>query len=183
MAVAKDNFDIAIQDAENLLKHFDKLNPKSGPPPNENEVLKRAGLVMAMTAWETYVEDRLREGIAARLAEVADQKIAELVRDRLEAEIKRLNNPDYKRTSKLFADFAAVQLAEHWQWNGFDRLAVRDKLNGYLKLRGDIVHRSRVVKAGPPVPHPVNREDLKKVISFLRNLVDATEAAFVTQSN
>jgi hypothetical protein len=47
-------FTEAIKDAENLLGHFDKLNTK--PPPPENEVLKRAGLIMAMTAWETYVE-------------------------------------------------------------------------------------------------------------------------------
>lgn len=46
----------SIHDAENLLAHFDTLNTK--PPPPELEVLKRVGLIMAMTAWETYVEDR-----------------------------------------------------------------------------------------------------------------------------
>lgn len=47
----------SILDAENLLSHFNTLNTK--PPPPEIEVLKRAGLIMAMTAWETYVEDRV----------------------------------------------------------------------------------------------------------------------------
>jgi len=49
-SVAADVFAQSILDAENLLAHFNKLNTK--PPPPEIEVLKRAGLIMAMTAWE-----------------------------------------------------------------------------------------------------------------------------------
>jgi hypothetical protein len=51
---ASEVFAQSILDAESLLAHFNKLNTK--PPPPEIEVLKRAGLIMAMTAWETYVE-------------------------------------------------------------------------------------------------------------------------------
>ena len=61
MSDASDTFVQSIQDAENLLKHFNARNTK--PPPPEIEVLKRAGLIMAMTAWETYVEDRLQEAL------------------------------------------------------------------------------------------------------------------------
>jgi hypothetical protein len=46
-------FEHAIQDAVDLLNHFDALN--SQPPPPEAEVLKRAGLVMALAALESYV--------------------------------------------------------------------------------------------------------------------------------
>ena len=42
-------FDHAIQDAVDLVNHFDKLT--SQPPPPENEVLKRASLVMALAAF------------------------------------------------------------------------------------------------------------------------------------
>ena len=59
MSQAGDAFAHSIRDAENLLAHFDTLNTK--PPPPELEVLKRTGLIMAMTAWETYVEDESRE--------------------------------------------------------------------------------------------------------------------------
>ncbi len=52
MSQAAEVFALSIQDAENLLGHFNALNTK--PPPPETEVLKRAGLIMAMTAWETY---------------------------------------------------------------------------------------------------------------------------------
>lgn len=59
MSKAIQGFEYAIKDAEELLAHFDSIN--ANPPPANSEVLKRAGLVMALTAWETYVEDRLVE--------------------------------------------------------------------------------------------------------------------------
>ena len=57
-------FDETIKDAQALLSHFEKIHKES---PEDAEVLKRAGLVMAFTAWETYVEDRIREAVQARL--------------------------------------------------------------------------------------------------------------------
>src|SRR5215204_5070741 len=56
-------FEHAIQDADDLLNHFDALNKH--PPPPEIEVLKRASLVMALAALETYVEDRIVEAADA----------------------------------------------------------------------------------------------------------------------
>jgi len=54
MSRASDTFAQSILDAENLLMHFNTPNAK--PPPPELEVLNWAGLVMAMTPWETYVD-------------------------------------------------------------------------------------------------------------------------------
>lgn len=59
-------FDHAIQDAIELLDHFDALNQH--PPPPEIEVLKRAGLVMALAALETYLEDLLVETVSRSVA-------------------------------------------------------------------------------------------------------------------
>lgn len=56
-------FEHVIQDAIDLVNHFDALNTK--PPPPQIEVLKRASLVMALAALETYFEDRLIEAIEA----------------------------------------------------------------------------------------------------------------------
>jgi RiboL-PSP-HEPN len=101
MSRASETFAQSILDAENLLKHFNTLNTK--PPPPELEVLKRAGLVMAMTAWETYVEDRVTEAAAERLRAVPDPSIARFVQSKLDEEIRRLHNPtsrqDYSNLS------------------------------------------------------------------------------------
>lgn len=176
MSGASETFEQSIQDAENLLKHFSALNTK--PPPPEIEVLKRAGLIMAMTAWETYVEDRLQEASEQRLRNLRNRDIAEFVADKLAEEIRRLHNPDYHKTIELFSDYAGVDLKKSWSWNHCDLKTVKEKLGQYMKLRGDIVHRSRPISPGEPNSHPVKKVDLEKAINFLKSLVDATERSF-----
>ncbi|MGE0621464.1 MAG: HEPN domain-containing protein [Pseudomonadales bacterium] len=173
MSKASDTFAEAIMDAENLLRHFNTLNLK--PPPPELEVLKRAGLIMAMTAWETYVEDRLEEATAERLEGLTDRSIVEFVESRLAEEIKRLHNPDSGKTIRLFRDYVDVDLEICWCWNNFDFKTVRKRLDTYIRLRGDVVHRSRPAEQGAPKSHLVRKVDLEKAISFLKNLVEATE--------
>jgi len=177
MSDARNTFEQSIQDAQNLLKHFNDLNTQ--PPPPDIEVLKRAGLIMAMTAWETYVEDLLQEASAARLNLLSDPQIVKFVSKRLSVEIKRLHNPDYDKTIRLFRDFAGVDLKPYWSWSNHDLETVKQKLGQYLSLRGDIVHRSRVIDPDVPNAHPVKKVDLEKAISFLKSLVEATEKAFV----
>ena len=52
MSEARKSFETGIRDAEILLQHFDSINTR--PPPENAEVLKRAGLIIALTAWESY---------------------------------------------------------------------------------------------------------------------------------
>jgi hypothetical protein len=78
-SVASEAFEMSIQDAENLQSHFDKLNQEPLLP--ENGVLKRAGLVMAMTAWETRVEDRALEASKVRVAMLDDTALYFLITD------------------------------------------------------------------------------------------------------
>jgi len=66
MPTARETFDSSIRDAVELLDHFNAINVL--PPPPNAEVLKRAGLIMACTAWETYVEDRVQEAVQQRWA-------------------------------------------------------------------------------------------------------------------
>ena len=80
-------FDHAIQDAVDLVNHFDKLN--SQPPPPENEVLKRASLVMALAALETYFEDRLVEAVEA-VAGTGESCLAQFMRETLANDLKFL---------------------------------------------------------------------------------------------
>ncbi|MEX2495771.1 MAG: HEPN domain-containing protein [Woeseia sp.] len=175
MSEASETFLHSIGDAENLLRHFDSLNTQ--PPPPELEVLKRAGLVMAMTAWETYVEDRLQEATAWRLSALSDRSIAAFVQQSLAREIKRLHNPAARKTIQLFRNYAGVDLWNDWCWEGSEGQSVRDKLNELMQLRGEVVHRSRPIERGDPAPHPVRRDDLESAIAFLKSLVQATEKA------
>lgn len=175
MSAASEGFTQSIRDAENLLQHFDTLNRTL--PPEESEVLKRAGLIMAMTAWETYVEDRVREATEARLGAVNDKAIVQLVLDKLGDELSKFHNPTTERTIQIFLDYVGINPTSAWTWQGWDEDKVKKQLNEYLKLRGDVVHRSRKRAPGATPPHPVKRDDLERAIRFLKNLVDATESA------
>src|SRR5690348_10957065 len=126
MSRAGDGFAQSILDAENLLRHFNTLNSK--PPPPDLEVLKRAGLIMAMTAWETYVEDRVLEAAEIRLAALSDKAIATFMKSKLDDEIKRLNNPKSDKVLQLFRDFAGIDLSGAWAWNNETTKAIRERL-------------------------------------------------------
>ena len=177
MSKASEAFKGSIKDAEDLLAHFDAM----AKPPLENaEVLKRAGLVMALTAWETYVEDRVREEVAARLRAINGSHIGKFFSGRLEEELKRFHNPTSEKTKKLFLDYLEIDVTASWEWQQIDPPKAKKTLDELLSKRGDAVHRSKAQVAGvPPAPHLVKREDLERSIKFLKSLVEATEKAFI----
>lgn len=176
MSKAHERFDVSIQDAVDLLGHFDS-QPK--PPPQNAEVLKRAGLIMALTAWETYVEDLIVEVVIGGNPNADAGHAERFMQDRLKDELKRFNNPASDKTRKLFVDYAGVDVTKQWKWANYEPASARKKLDELLRLRGDIVHRSKAPNdGGPSKAHPVKREDLAKAIRFLKSLVDATDKAF-----
>lgn len=176
MSKARERFDVSIQDAEDLLGHFDnQLRPLQ---PNA-EVLKRAGLVMALTAWETYVEDLIEEVVMGGNPHADAGHAERFMQARLGEELKRFHNPASDKTRKLFVDYAGVDVTKQWKWPGYEPASAKKKLDELLGIRGDIVHRSKAPDdGGPSKAHPVKREDLAKAIRFLKGLVDATEKAF-----
>ena len=168
---AKLTFDRSIRDAEELLAHCESLGH---PLPQKAEVFKRAGLVMALTAWETYVEDRILEAVRHRVSVDASHAERFMV-NRLEDELKRFNSPTSDKTKKLFTDYLDVDVTTEWRWNGFDTAKARARLDSLVKKRGDAVHRSKSSVDGAPKPHLVRKDELKKAIQFLKDLVEATE--------
>jgi hypothetical protein len=181
MSKAKLTFDHAIKDAQELLEHFDKVNTK--PPPPHAEVLKRSGLIMALTAWETYVEDRVGQGLEAAIAATERNLFTDYVKARFTEDMKRFHNPDSAKTAKLFRDFLGIDVTKSWKWNGYDPDRARGALDELVAKRGDAVHRSKPLPNGTPAKHLVKRDDLTKAIRFLRDLVTATEKALDTRSS
>jgi len=180
MSKAKLTFDHAIKDAKELLEHFDKVNIK--PPPPNAEVLKRSGLIMALTAWETYIEDRVGQALEASIAATERNLFTDYVKARFAEDMKRFNNPDSAKTAKLFRDFLGVDVTKSWQWNGYDPDRACRELDELVAKRGDAVHRSKPLPNGTPAKHLVKRDDLTKAIRFLKDLVTATEKALDTRS-
>jgi hypothetical protein len=65
---ARFNFDFALADVKILLKAHDSVTGRGkGRPARELEVFKRAGVILAVTAWETFIEDTLKDRFQVKL--------------------------------------------------------------------------------------------------------------------
>lgn len=171
MSEAKATFEYAISDAEQLLECYDQLNSDSNSQPPE--VLKRATLIMTLTAWETYVEDVAKELVDAKYGVVMGSQLGRIVENRLNEHLKYFNNPGSKKTKALFEEFFGIDVTEAWVWNNFQTAdEARAQLNKWLKKRGEAVHRAQINKAEG---HIVKREELDKCIRFFRELVIETD--------
>ena len=173
---ASQTFDHVIQDADDLLNHFDTLNTQ--PPPPQNEVLKRASLILALAALETYFEDRLEEAVDA-LNGAGSSPQTRFMRDALTNDLKFFHTPSTDRVRPLFQKFLGVDITEGWRWNNMEPDAARTELNRLAKKRGDIAHRSGRPANGTPTKHAVSRDDLRRHLHFIRQLVLATDAVLV----
>lgn len=176
MSKAKTTFESSIKDAEELLNHFDAM---CKPPPDSAEVLKRAGLIMALTAWETYVEDRITEEMEYRLKVVHGSHLGHFVHGRLKEELKRFHNPNSEKTKRIFLEYVGIDVTAKWEWPNVDAPKAKKTLDDWIAKRGDAVHRSKAAGGGVPGPHLIKREDLEKAIKFFKNLVEANDQALL----
>ena len=147
MTKASEAFNRSICDAEELLRRFEAERATTNHPQN-GEVLKRAGLVMALAAWETYVKDRVRDEISVWLQSVDGSPIGKFVRRRLEEDLKRFFNPNSERTRRLFLDAAhQANTSEHPSAQPHKvKREERDKGIRFLKGLVNASERARIAK-------------------------------------
>jgi hypothetical protein len=179
MSKASEAFDRSIRDAEALLERFDA--EKSTANANNGDVLKRAGLVMALAAWETYVKDRIRDELDIWLQAIDGSPIGKFVRKRIEEDLKRFFNPNSERTRRIFLEYFEVDITKEWVWHNYDAAAAKKVLDALIAKRGDAAHQANTSVHSSAAPHQIKREELEKCIRFLKGLVIATEKAKVTK--
>ena len=171
---AFENFSHAIQDSVDLMQHFDALNKQ--PPPPEIEVLKRASLVMSLAALETYIEDRVSEAVSAACAHSnAEDRLKTFYKQSLEVELKSFHSPTVERIRSIFSKYLNLDVTEGWLWNNCNQEQAKAELNRLVRKRGDIAHRSLRPMPGQPVAHAVTKDDMRRHIHFIKELVKATE--------
>ncbi|WP_047043159.1 HEPN domain-containing protein [Vibrio mexicanus] len=172
MTQAKREFELALSDSEELIACYDSMNncDNDTRPP---EVLKRATLIMTLTAWETYVEDVATELINAKYGMVMGSQVGCIITARLRDQLKTFNNPDSKKTKDLFQEFFGLDITESWVWGNYHTAKdARTALNAWLRKRGEAVHRAQVDKQSS---HIVKRDELDKCLRFFRELVEVTD--------
>ena len=178
MSEAQQNFKIAMNDTDVLMRCFDSLN--SSETESAPEVLKRATLIMALTAWETYVEDVATELFNRKFGVLNGCHVGHFLEEQFALRLKMFHNPDSRKTKSLFLEFFGVDVTEKWVWNNYQTSGeVRTVLNKWIKRRGEAVHRAQTDATKPDI---VKRSELEKCLRFFSELVDVTDKALWTNA-
>lgn len=172
MTKSLNTFHQAIGEAKELLSCFETLNghPEIVPP----DALKKASLIMTLTAWETYVEDVITELFNAKFSVVKGSTLGNFAEKQLNERLKQFHNPDSRKTKQLFEEFFGVDITESWKWNNILPKNARTQLNKWISIRGDAVHRIQVDASQPQV---IRKDELTKCIRFVEEIAKATDKA------
>lgn len=167
-------FNRSINDAQELLERFD--NEKDDTSSNFNsEALKRAGMVLAMAAWETYIKDRIQEEFEVWLKPIEGSHLGRFVQKRLNEDLKRFYNPNSDKIKRLFVEHFDVDVTHEWVWDNYQAPQAKKALDTLISKRGDAAHQANTSSTINCEPHMIKREELEKAIRFLKGLVSATD--------
>ncbi len=97
------------------------------------------------------------------------------MKGKFDEEMKRFHNPNTAKTSKLFSDYTGKDVTKTWNCNPGGAAQAKKTLDEWVQRRGQAAHRSPPNGSGA---HLLSREDLDKLIKFLKLLVTQTEASF-----
>jgi hypothetical protein len=171
MSVSLNNFKLAISDAKELAECYDIMN--KSPDEIPSEALKRASLIMTLTAWETYVEDVATELFTSKFGVLQGCHVGNYLEREFTNRLKMFNNPDSQKTKLLFNDFFGIDVTESWVWGNYlEHKLAKKELDSWLKRRGNAVHRSQVDINKPDL---MKRKELDQCIRFISELVTITD--------
>jgi hypothetical protein len=125
----------------------------------------------------------LRKVIAAELAEdknelamwtLAGDGWKKILRSRLadiaERRNRSLNTPKSSNIDELFEEAVGLKtVSSSWHWHNVSAETAREKLNGYVRQRGDVAHRSSAASS-------IKKSHLIGFVKHAERLVDATDA-------
>jgi hypothetical protein len=202
---ARINFQYAIGDVTILVERHDaQTNRAAGRPDRNLEVFKRAGVILAITAWEAYIEDTLVAQFGERLekatapAEIESvfnlvahdwlnskpkpPDIAIWTGDRWKAtilekfkrDISTLNTPNTKNVKKMYQRYLDLDITKQWKWRKASSDEVGQQLDALIGLRGRLVHKGKDLFESRA---QVRRSDLLSAKQLVERLVECTDRA------
>lgn len=124
-----------------------------------------------MSAWEAYLEELLRESLAAVRSVTQPAGAADVLSGLADRAVGRFNTPNSANARSLFADYLGLpDLLAAWSWRGSASSRTRARLDAVLQLRHRVAHGVN--------PRPaVEAETADLLPAFFRRLGRATDAA------
>ncbi|RYE07394.1 MAG: hypothetical protein EOP22_18020 [Hyphomicrobiales bacterium] len=161
---------------------------------HEQDALHRAGVVLIVAAWQSYVErvlgealDIIGDNVTAAGAPLWGRQMYVLRRKQIDASIKKFNTPKDDNVRDLFLESLGFNPWPHWGWvagtRNWTSETTRTRTNDWVNVRHAIAHgfefpnkdflRGRYNLA----PH-LTLQLLKDCKKHFIYLVDKTDAAF-----
>ena len=197
---AQKTFGDLLEYVNQLIAIHEKLQTGKGRR-HEQDAIHRAGVVMIVAAWESYVEKIVLEALdslensagvtsgtitATPVPAWAKHSFA-LRRAEIAKNIKRFNTPNDVATRDLLRDSLEFNPLPHWSWYAqrrqWDPREMRDRLNNWVLIRHSVAH-------GFPLPSDINwiHDEkgrarltltlLRECKKFFERLVAQTDQAF-----
>ena len=158
-----------IEDAESILSIYDSHNQYGdkviGLYPNGMptiDVLKRASIVMAFTAFESFFEGWVRE--------INSKQVIDLSNDKRNKLLEHFHNPTARNLIELYkAWFGIENCLKSISFDGRSTDDICKQLDEYLKIRGQVVH---VQKTDSTTQDVAKKENVVKILGFLKKFAE-----------
>lgn len=158
-----------ISDAESILTIYDCHNQNSNqikeiyPDGMPNiDVLKRACVVMAFTAFESFFENLVTEINNKQVYDFSNEK-----RNKL---LERFHNPTSKNIVELYKSWFGIEnCLKAISFDGQNAENICNRLDEYLKIRGQIVHVQKMDSSKEDV---AKKENVTKILYFLKKFAE-----------
>ena len=169
MSKALELFHNGMSDAESILTVYDCHNQNSNqikefyPNGMPNiDVLKRACVVMAFTAFESFFENLVTEINNKQVYDFSNEK-----RNKL---LERFHNPMSKNIVELYKSWFGIEnCLKTIGFDGQNAENICNRLDEYLKIRGQIVHVQKMDSSKEDV---AKKENVTKILYFLKKFAE-----------
>ena len=139
--------------------------------------LNRAIVVMAVSAWEAYVEHVVMEAVDALRPPTPPLGSWPALRASVSSAKGRFNSPNPENVKKFIRDAIGLDdVTDNWSWQGTSPQSARERLTRVVQLRHQIAHG---VHPRPTVHHG----RAARLPEFFRHLAECTDAAIRNHLN
>lgn len=153
---AHGEFGDLVGSVDQLIAIHSKLQQGRGRR-HEQDAIHRAGVVMTIAAWESYIEKVVMEalgaienaaGVAAAAAPVPVPAWARhafvLRRTEISKNVRRFNTPDATNVRDLLVESLEFNPWASWEWHigprQWDEREMRSRLNDWVRVRHSVAH-------------------------------------------
>lgn len=139
--------------------------------------LNRAVVVMCVSAWESYIEEVVKECLMLLKPPAPPLGVWPSLNATVRSQVGRFNNPNVQHTKDLLRDCIGIEdISRFWSWQATPPQRARDRLEEAILFRHQIAHGM--------TPRPIIHNGYSaRLPGFFRKLGQSTDATITSYLN